>query len=187
MNDEIRLALLRTLPFLIVIIIIAILTKRKKVKLQDLDMRKPFSFKLFLIWTLGFLLYSLFIEFQLASFSILEVNTWRHTRSGSIILISGIVIFAPIAEELLFRGLILNVLIKKRINAHLAILIQACFFVMLHNFTYEFTLASNIGIAQSFIDATLFGYARRATQSLYTPITMHMTGNAVAIIERFIL
>jgi membrane protease YdiL (CAAX protease family) len=103
------------------------------------------------------------------------------------ILIPGAIILAPIAEELLFRGFILNLLIKKKINNHLAILMQSCFFVLLHNFTYQNTLSSNIGIAQSLIDAMLFGYARQYTKSLYTPITMHITGNVIAIIETFVL
>lgn len=187
MNHEIRLALLRTLPFLIVIIVVAILIKRQKIKAQDLDINKPVSFKLYFAWTMGFLAYVLLAEFSLFSLHILEVSKWNHSFSPSIILIFGAVIFAPIAEELLFRGLILNILLKKKLNIHLAIFIQAVFFVLLHNFTYENTLSSNIGIAQSLLDAMLFGYARIYTKSIFTPITMHISGNAIAIIERFIL
>lgn len=186
MNHEVISAIIRTLPFLVVVLVLAILTKRKKIEPQDLDIRKPFSFKSYFIWVSCFLIYSLLTEFSLFSFNILEVSKWDHTISSSIILIFGIIILAPIAEELLFRGLILNVLTKKKINIHLAILIQACFFVLLHNFTYENTLSSHIGIAQSLIDGILYGYARKYTKSIYTPITMHMTGNAIAIIERFI-
>ncbi|WP_281635707.1 CPBP family intramembrane glutamic endopeptidase [Flavobacterium marginilacus] len=186
MNNEIRLALVRTLPFLIVICAVMILIKRGKFKSEELDLRKPQSIKYFLIWTIGFLLYSLLVEFLLYSSSILEIDKWNHSLSSSLILIPGAVILAPIAEELLFRGFILNLLNKKKINNHLAVLIQACFFVLLHNFTYQNTLSSNIGIVQSLVDAMLFGYARQYTKSLYTPITMHMTGNAIAVIERFI-
>ena len=187
MNHEIRMALVRTLPFLVVIIIIAILIKRQKIKSQHLDIRKPKSLKSYLVWTIGFLAYVLLTEFSLSSFNVLEVNKWNHFFTPSIILIFGAIILAPIAEELLFRGLILNILLKKKINIHWAILIQACFFVVLHNFTYENTLSSNIGIVQSLVDAMLFGYARVYTKSIYTPITMHITGNTIAILERFIL
>lgn len=187
MNPEITSALFRTLPFLLVIVIIGILKKRKKLKFKDLDIQKPFSINSYFIWTIGFLLYTLLTEFTLYTFNILEVSKWSHGISPSIILIFGIIILAPIAEELLFRGLILNLLIKKKISIHLAIFIQACFFVLLHNFAYENTLSSNIGIVQSLLDAILFGYARKYTKSIYTPIAMHITGNAIAIIERFIL
>lgn len=187
MNHEIRLALIRTLPFLVVICIVAILIKRQKIKSRDLDIQKPFSLRSYFVWTISFLSYVLLTEFSLHSFNLLEVSKWNHPFTPSIILIFGAVIIAPVAEELLFRGFILNLLIKKKINLHGAILIQACFFVLLHNFTYENTLSSNIGIAQSLIDAILFGYARMYTKSIYTPITMHITGNTIAILERFIL
>lgn len=187
MNHEISAALIRTLPFLVVICIVAILTKRKKIKTDDLDICKPFSTKSYLIWFVGFLLYTLLTEFVLYLFNIQEVSNWDHSFLPSIILIFGAIILAPIAEELLFRGLILNVIIKKQVNIHWAILIQACFFVLLHNFTYENTVSSYIGIAQSLIDAILFGYARIYTRSLYTPITMHISGNLIAVVERFIL
>ena len=186
MNNEILSALLRTVPFLIVICVVVIMAKRKKIKPQALYIKKPLSTKYFLIWTIGFLFYSLLIEFVLYSFNILEVSKWNHPLVPSIILISGAIIFAPIAEELLFRGFILNTLINKKVKENYAILIQAIFFVVLHNFTFQNTLSSNIGIAQSLIDAILFGYARQYTKSLYTPITMHITGNAMAILERFI-
>ena len=134
MNDEMRLAILRTLPFLIVICVIAILIKRKKIKPQELDLVKPFSVKHYLLWTLGFLTFTLLTEFFLSYFGILEVSKWKHSFSPSVILITGAVILAPIAEELLFRGLVLNAL-KKKVSIHLSIFIQAIFFVLLHNFT----------------------------------------------------
>ena len=187
MNHEITAAFFRTIPFLIVICVVAILTKRKKIKTEDLDIRKPFSTRSYLIWTVGFLLYAILTEFVLHKFNILEVSKWEHSFLPSVILIFGAILLAPIAEELIFRGLILNVLIKKRININWAIFIQACFFVLLHNFTYENNLSSNIGIVQSLIDAILFGYARVYTKSIFTSITMHMSGNLIAILERFIL
>jgi len=186
MNEEIRSALLRTLPFLVVIVVLALLIRRRKIKPQEIDLKKPDKLGSYLLWAIGFLAYALLIEFVLDAGGILEVSTWAHSLTPSVILIFGIVVLAPIAEELLFRGLVLNVLIKRIGNQHIAILVQAVFFVLLHNFTYENTLSSNIGIVQSLIDAVLFGYARQYTRSIYTPITMHMTGNAIAILERFI-
>ena len=182
-----RLAIIRTLPFLVVVCVIGVLIKRGKIKSQDLDLVPPFSIKRFIVCTVGFLLFTLTVEYLLSAISILEVSKWHHTFLPSIILIIGATVVAPIAEELIFRGLILNVLAKRKMNRHNAIFLQAIFFVLLHNFTYQNTLSSNIGIAQSLIDAMLFGYARYYTKSIYTPITMHITGNAIAIIERFIL
>ena len=83
------------------------------------------------------------------------------------------------------QGQILNILVKRKLNLHLAIFIQAVFFVLLHNFTYQNTWSSNIAIVQSLADAMLFGYARQYTKSIYTPVAMHITGNAIATLERF--
>ena len=178
--------MLRTLPFLVVIVVLAVLIGRRKIRSLDIDLKKPDHVGDYLLWTVGFLAYALLVEFLLDAWGILQVSKWEHSLTPSIILIVGAVVMAPIAEELLFRGLILNVLIKRIGNPHVAILVQALFFVLLHNFTYENTLSSNIGIAQSSLDAVLFAYARQYTRSIYTPITMHMSGNVIAILERFI-
>jgi hypothetical protein len=50
MNYEIRLAILRTLPFLIVIGVILLLIYRKKVPPQDLDIRRPLTLKSFYMY-----------------------------------------------------------------------------------------------------------------------------------------
>jgi len=184
--NEIQSALLRVLPFIMVLIGVSIGVKRKRLRFAELDLKKPESIGRYLVWTFGFLVFILAVEFSLSGLGLLEIDKWNHTFLPSIIRITGAVILAPFAEEIIFRGLILNLLNKKIKNIHAAILIQAVLFVLLHSFTYENTVSSNFGIAQSFIDATLFGYARIHTKSLYTPITMHMTGNLIATLERFI-
>ena len=187
MNEEIRSALLRTLPFLVVIVVLAIMIGRRRVKPEEIDLKEPDHWATYFLWTVGFLAYTLGVEWVLNAGGLLEVSPWDHPFTPSLILVFGAVVLAPIAEELMFRGLILNVLIKRIGNVHVAIGLQALLFVLLHNFTYENTMASNIGIVQSGMDAVLFGYARLYTRSLFTPITMHLSGNAIAISERFIL
>ena len=108
MNEEIRSAFLRTAPFLVVILVLAILISRRKIRSQDIDLQKPDSLRSYLTWTVGFLIYALFIEFLLDAWGVLEVSKWDHSLKPSIILIFGAVVLAPIAEELLFRGLILD-------------------------------------------------------------------------------
>ena len=186
MNQEIQSALIRILPFILVLFLLFLVIRKKKINEQYLHINKPYSITYFFIWTLGFLILVLLTEFTFFKLGILEIDKWNHSIYPSIIRILGAVILAPIAEEFIFRGLILNTLTKRNLNIHLAILMQACIFVLLHNFTYQNTLTSNIGIAQSLIDALLFGYARYHTKSIYTPVVMHMTGNSIAIIERFI-
>lgn len=184
--NEYRTALIRVVPFLLIGLIIFLRVKKKKIDPLELNMQKPDSFTHFLLWTMGFLGFILLTEYALYKAGLLEVDKWNHPFLPSVIRIAGAVLIAPIIEELVFRGLILNVLLKKRLNVHLAIFIQAIFFVLLHNFAYQNTLSSNIGIVQSLIDAMLFGYARYHTRSIYTPMTMHITGNCIATAERFV-
>jgi membrane protease YdiL (CAAX protease family) len=187
MNEEIKSALIRVIPFVIILIGLLIATKRKKISTDDLGLKKPDSMNHYSLWTVGFLILILMVEFVLDKLGVLEIDKWNHPFYPSIIRIIGAVLLAPIAEELIFRGLILSKLINKvKLNLHLAIFIQAAFFVLLHNFAYQNTLSSNIGIVQSLIDASLFGYARYYTKSIYTPMTMHVTGNFIATAERFI-
>jgi membrane protease YdiL (CAAX protease family) len=186
MNPELKSALIRIIPFVFILLGLFIANKRKKVTVEDLGLQKPTSAKQYFSWIIGFLVLAVLIEFCLYQQGILEIDKWNHTLYPSILLIFGAVFLAPISEELIFRGLILTKLTQRKVNIHLAILMQACFFVLLHNFTYQNTLSSNIGIAQSLMDACLFGYARQYTKSISTPITMHITGNCIATLERFI-
>lgn len=186
MDKEISSALLRVLPFVVVIAVISIRLFVKHLSPHDIALQKPVSKKYAGYWIIGFLAYVLLVEFLLNHVCILEIDKWNHPVLSSIIRITGAVILAPIAEELLFRGIFLNVLEKWKLNKHIAIIIQAVLFVLLHNFAYQNTVSSNIGVIQSFFDACLFAYARYQTKSIYTPIAMHMTGNLIATIERFI-
>jgi len=186
MNVEVRSALIRVLPFAVILFILFAQIRRKKFTPQDLYINSPNSLNLFFAWSVGFLIFILLTEFAFYKLGILEIDKWNHPWYSSIISILGAVILAPVAEELIFRGLILNELVKRKLNIHFAIFIQASLFVLLHNFTYQNTVSSNIGIVQSLVDACLFGYAKYSTKSIYTPVAMHVTGNVIATLERFI-
>jgi membrane protease YdiL (CAAX protease family) len=185
MTGELRSALLRVLPFAVVLVFLLLRIKKGKLQVEGLYLNPPPSRGQFWLWTFGFLIFVLLIELLLNTLGILEVSHWHHPWYSSLIRIFGAVILAPLTEELVFRGIILGMLARK-MNLHLAIFLQAVFFVLLHGFTYESSLNSNIGIVQGFVDASLYAYAKYHTRSLYTPMAMHMTGNIVATAERFI-
>ena len=133
------------------------------------------------------MLFIIATELTLFKTGLLEVTHWNHNLPSSLIRILGIVVLAPVSEELLFRGLFLHKLIQWKLNKHIAVLIQALVFVILHSFAYENTLSSNTGIVQGFLDACIYAYARFYTKSIYTSIVMHSTGNLIAVLEQFIL
>jgi membrane protease YdiL (CAAX protease family) len=186
MPNDIKYALLRVLPFLVAIIIIGIVINRKRISKEAINLQAP-SFKKLFIWWFLYVIFIFVHEYCLYKAGLLTVNHWNNRLIVSVIFIIGIVILAPILEELIFRGILLNKMTQWKINKHVAILIQALIFVLSHAITYQNTLNSNIGIVQLFVDAIWYAYARYSTKSIYTPMLMHSTGNLIAVIEKFIL
>lgn len=187
MEDPIVRALVRVAPFVLLIAVLSLRIRQGKLNAQELALRAPDSAGGFLLWWGGFCLLILATELLLWRHGLLETTPWRHELAPSVIRIVGMVALAPVAEELLFRGVLMNFLRRRLGNVHVAVALQAIAFVAVHSFTYDNSLGARIAVAQTLLDAILFGYARLHTRSLLTPIAMHATGNAVAVIEMFIL
>ena len=108
------------------------------------------------------------------------------TFDGLIINILLMALLPAVAEELTFRG-VLQRLIQTQTNeainregkrAHLAIWCTAILFSAIHMQFYGFVPRMLMG--------ALFGYALVWTGSLWTPILMHFTNNAMAVILYFL-
>ena len=187
MDPEIKSVLFRVVPFLLIILFLGIAIFRGKLRPEDLYLKKPVSITASVLWISLFLLYMLITEYSLHHFGLLEVSPWTGDLLPSVIKIIGIIVLAPIAEELVFRAVLIYWLRKLKLNIHVAILLQALLFVLLHSFGFENFLVENIHIFQVFTDALLYAYAMYFTKSLYIPILMHASGNAVAVLEQFFL
>ena len=186
MSEHIKI-LLRILPFLVIIIVLMIRVKKGNLSKDDLGIRKPETILKAFIWCASFFMFCILTEVILFKLGILEFKTYEFDIKTSSLKIVGMVLIAPIAEELFYRGFFLTKLIHFKINKHVAIFIIAILFVLVHSFVFENTMASKIGIVQTFIDASLFGYARLTTKSIYTPIIMHIIGNLIASAEMYLL
>lgn len=185
--DDLTKILLRVLPFLVIIIGIAVVIKKGKVKKENLYLQNPASYKKFFLWWASFLALILVTEFSLYYFDLLEVGKWDDQLFPSILKILGIVVLAPIAEELVFRGLIMFKLRQFKVGRHAAVFIQAVIFLLLHSISFDNSFSSNIAVIQIFGDSVLYAYAKQHTKSLYTPIAMHATGNLIAVLEQFFI
>lgn len=183
MDGELSSALIRISPFIVLLGVVALRVRQGRIAPADLAWQRPSSLPSAMFWWLGFGLLALAVEAVLFSFGLLELGGFKHQGLSAALRILGMVALAPVAEELLFRGILLNWLSKKLGNFHFAALAQAVAFVALHNFAYEGSLQSMIGVVQSLADALLFAYARRHTGSIFVPIAMHATGNAMAVFE----
>lgn len=127
---------------------------------------------------------ALALELLLYRFQLWEVRKWEYALPTVLIRAIGILILAPLVEEILFRGVLLAFLQRKGLAVYMAIVLQALVFVAFHGGLMAGTTAAYIGNSQLFFDGILFGLARHHTTSLYTPGTMHFIGNSIAIIER---
>ena len=96
-------------------------------------------------------------------------------------LVSGIAgilnacIFAPIGEEIGFRGIILGGLLKTRCRPWIAILVSAIIFASFHGFGANFVTAMLFGI--------LAGWLYWRTGSIIPGIIIHTTNNSLTAID----
>ena len=96
-------------------------------------------------------------------------------------LVSGIAgilnacIFAPIGEEIGFRGIILGGLLKTRCRPWIAILVSAIIFASFHGFGANFVTAMLFGI--------LVGWLYWRTGSIIPGIIIHITNNSLTAID----
>ena len=87
-------------------------------------------------------------------------------------MLIGSVIFAPIFEEILYRGLMYNKL-KEISNAFIAVFISSILFAFLHIPGYGF----NIKMFSLVLDGILLTYCYEKTNNIYVPILVHSINN----------
>jgi uncharacterized protein len=90
-----------------------------------------------------------------------------------------IALIPAIGEELLFRGLIQQMLHKATGKIHLAVILSAAFFSAFHMQFYGFVPRMLLGI--------VLGYAFAWSSSLWLPIFGHFFNNAMAVILAFLV
>jgi len=95
------------------------------------------------------------------------------------LLVLGVAIFAPILEEIIFRGFLLKGLSNSFLGIHGAVIITALVWAIIHaQYTWEYWIII-------FVTGLVFGYARVKTRSLFTPIVMHILFNLMATVELY--
>jgi len=89
------------------------------------------------------------------------------------LLVMGLV--AALSEELFFRGILQQIFIKNKINAHVAIILTAVLFSAFHLQFFGFLPRLFLGL--------VLGYLYYITQNLWVPITAHFLNNAFAVVS----
>ena len=104
-------------------------------------------------------------------------DTWMYDTSAWPVLIwLAVVVFAPLQEELFFRGFLLVGLRNSRLGAVGAVVITSLFWAGLH-VQYNLYLMGLI-----FVMGLVLGYVRLRTKSLWSPLLVHAANNLVAML-----
>ncbi|MCL2683290.1 MAG: CPBP family intramembrane metalloprotease [Bacteroidales bacterium] len=95
-------------------------------------------------------------------------------------LMSALLVMAvipAICEEVFFRGVVLNNLMKRTSKLHLSVWLSAIFFSFVH---FQF-----FGFLPRVVLGAFLGYAFVLSKSLWLPIVLHFLNNAIAVIAYY--
>lgn len=109
----------------------------------------------------------------------LTESLFEGTSAVQFIWLTVTIAFIPaLSEELFFRGILLNTLMKSKINLYISLFISGFVFALAHG---EFTNLIAITILGAFL-----GYVYYASGSLWLSIIAHFTNNFFAIVLKYL-
>lgn len=170
------------LPILGIALVYFVSKKRNLSFKNDIGLVFP-KWKDLLFWAALFTILILIEEFASQQFGNEATNSWigKYSIGEMVFRAIGIVILAPIAEELVLRGLLYARIKKTSLKYVGAIVIPAIVFSIAH---IQYT--ENLTFVIIFIDGLFLGLARHFSKSVILTIILHSLANIGAIIEKFI-
>ena len=170
------------LPIIGVALVYFVSKKRNLSFKNDIGLVFP-KLKTFLFWAILFAILILIEEFVSQQFGNEATNSWigKYSIGEMIFRTIGIVILAPIAEELVLRGLLYARIKKTSLTYVGAIVIPAIIFSLAH---IQYT--ENLTFVIIFIDGLFLGLARHFSKSVILTILLHSLANIGAIVQKFI-
>jgi len=128
------------------------------------------------LWLLGWCAWLAIGEQLIDLLELDQARPWPPLPALAILIrILAIGVAGPMAEELLFRGILLSLLSRTRVGTEGAVVIAAAGWAALHA-GYGFGTVALIAA-----DGLLLGAARVHSRSLWVPIAMHAGGNLFSI------
>ena len=111
---------------------------------------------------------------------ILDLNYLLKPESflGGVLLFIGVIILAPLGEEIIFRGFLQQTLEKQWKDVTHAILLTALIFALIHMNPYWFIQIYFLGI--------ILGFLAWKTKSIIAPLILHSLNNAMALLLSFL-
>jgi membrane protease YdiL (CAAX protease family) len=176
--------LLHVLTSLVLIAVAIAVARRKGGGVRDvLALRAPSPGRA-LLFLAGFLVLCAATESLTRALGEGKVEPWSFPAAVLALRVLGVVVLAPVSEELLFRGLLYQKLSRNGERPWRAILIVAVLFALSHYRPGGDAMAITIMLGQPLVDSIYFGVARYRTDSVITPTVLHMIGNSIAAGQR---
>lgn len=179
MENEITSSILRVGISAFLIAIVFIICRVKKLPFKETLALRWVSYKDTFLWVSLFVVWIVIEEVSFNFLGIPSAQTWTYSLPAIFIRAFGIILIAPIGEELLFRGLLFKRINDTKLGVIGAILIPAVIFALIH---VQYVVPVIVFI---FIDGLFYGYVRYKTASVILPILLHSLGNVYAVFERF--
>ncbi|MEQ8238878.1 MAG: CPBP family intramembrane glutamic endopeptidase [Cyclobacteriaceae bacterium] len=163
--------------------IVVLVSRKKKLSLKrDLGIVIP-NWRVVLLWVSLFIFLIAIEDYLFSQFSDSAVESWKEKYTPLEMLLRGIgiVVLAPIAEELMFRGLLFWRIKNSPLSTYGAILIPAFLFTAIH-----IQYSELLTLAVIFIDGLFYGLARHFSKSVVLAIVLHSLSNLGAVLERIL-
>jgi len=186
-NDAFLLGFMAIASTLIVLPFVLGMAKLKKgSNLKSYFALNPVSLKVLGFWLLiaiGVLLFQALFMWLMGIEQIPDsmMNIGYPSEFSKWLLVLGVAFFAPVLEEVIFRGFLLKGLANSVLGVYGAIFLTSLVWAVIHG-QYEWGYMMLI-----FVIGLVLGYARMRTNSLFVPIMMHIIFNFVASVELYLV
>lgn len=180
MRPDTRDTLVRLLLPWLGVVAILLAARIRHFSPADLGVRPP-NLTSALIWTACFAGLVILEEILSPMVGVPAPERWGtvYGLPTKLLRVVAMVVSAPVAEELLFRGLIYHVVANTWLRDTGAIVVSAAAFAALH---VQYGAAALLFVV---IDGLFYGTVRYSTDSILLTIALHAAGNAYAAYQRF--
>jgi len=113
------------------------------------------------------------LETNALAFELVSGGTLTHLLSALFVM----AVLPAICEEVFFRGVVLNNIVKRTANIHLAVWLSAILFSAVHG--------EILGFFSRVVMGAALGYAFVLTKSLWVPIILHFLNNGIIVFAYF--
>lgn len=161
--------------------VITMIIRLRRVRLPEYLALRPVPLKQLVFWVAVIVVYGIAFNLVTGLLDRDTVTEFMHdisSTSGPMpLFMLGIVIVAPIFEEVFFRGFIFTGLERSPMGVVGAITITAAVWTIIHTQYDWYVLVQIFGLG------LIFGYARHRSKSLLPALIMHMQMNLMGILE----